>query len=211
MKWKSHKQCIYPLNPFVHSWIWIFFHLQLVWNTSIPVFIHQDPFVYIKIHGFFYMYLHLDYFSHSWICGFLSFSAAPCSLGIVHDELIVFNPNLKNYLTQLLFDIFGFRLDHCCIVDSAIHFSTLFFKTIKVHFYDWHYSWCMCVRNEILVTEHLMCKTNGYFYFYVALRYIFVFLHACLVMYCIKCLLYGFQVLIHYIYNVQTGLPVCVL
>lgn len=131
----------------------IYLHFHLDWSTSIPAFIHQDPYVYIKIHGF--LYLHVDCFSHSWICGFLSFSAAPCGLGIVHDELIVFNPNLKNYLTQLLLDIFGFRLDHCCIVDSAIHFSTLFFKTITVQFYDWHYSWCTCVRNEILVTEHL--------------------------------------------------------
>lgn len=74
------------------------------------------------------IYMWIVCFSHSWICGFLSFSAAPCGLGIVHDELIVFNPNLKNYLTQLLLDIFGFRLDHCCIVDSAIHFSTLFYN-----------------------------------------------------------------------------------
>lgn len=104
----------------------IYLHFHLDWSTSIPAFIHQDPYVYIKIHGF--LYLHVDCFSHSWICGFLSFSAAPCGLGIVHDELIVFNPNLKNYLTQLLLDIFGFRLDHCCIVDSAIHFSTLFYN-----------------------------------------------------------------------------------
>lgn len=104
----------------------IYLHFHLDWSTSIPAFIHQDPYVYIKIHGF--LYLRVDCFSHSWICGFLSFSAAPCGLGIVHDELIVFNPNLKNYLTQLLLDIFGFRLDHCCIVDSAIHFSTLFYN-----------------------------------------------------------------------------------
>lgn len=41
--------------------------------------------------------------------GFWGSLPAPCGLGIVHDELIVFNPNPKNYLTQTLFDIFGFR------------------------------------------------------------------------------------------------------
>lgn len=177
MKWKSHKQCIYPLNPFVYSWIWIFLHLQLDWNTSIPVFIHQDPYVYIKIHGFFYMYLHLDYFSHSWICGFLRFSAAPCSLGIVHDELIVFNPNLKNYLTQLLFDIFGFRLDHCCIVDSAIHFSTLFYNKSS---FLWLTLFMMYVCEKWNTCDWTSVNMNSWvkpmdiFIFYVALRYIFV-------------------------------------
>lgn len=70
------------------------------------------------------------------------------------------------------------------------------------------------VRVKKLVTElvnMMSCvKPMDIFIFYVAFRYIFVFLHACSVMYCIKCLLYGFQVLIHYIYK-QTGLPVCVL
>lgn len=158
------------------------------------VCLHQDPWILV---------LTSDCFSHSWICGFLRFSAAPCGLGIVHDELCS-TQILNNYLTQLLFDIFGFRKDrsYIVIIVPFILYFTLKKNTENFIFMiNIIHAVCVCAKWNTFELLWMWSHMNNqwmYLFSYVALGYMYTFF---IIITCIfsKCLLYDFQVLIHLI------------